>query len=471
MPDQKQIAILGGGLAGLSAAWKLSEAGTPVRVFEKEDIPGGMSATIRKDGYLYDYGGHRFITKREDVLDEIQQLMGPEFRPGLRQTQYLLWGKRLNYPLELGNLVRSVSPFVSAHCLADYAWTRAKDRIVGLPEDNFEAWVVKRFGRRLYDLFFGQYTAKIWGIPPSTISRDWAAQRISIVSLGDAVKQLLVKPKEDPRTYTRTYYYCDRGIGRIAERMTDVIRTNGGEVRFDSPVTGLKMREGRVESVVARCDDRDEEFPCDIIVNTAPVTDIVKMMDPPAPPEVIESANRLRYRAIAFVFMALDQEKVSDNDALYVPESRYVFFRIEQYKYWSMKMVPSPDVTSLCLEVSCFKGDEVWNTPDQVLFERCVEGLKHAGLIADERVVTSYFVRRMDYVYPVFEIGYQEHARKVRDYVDSVPNLISYGRQGYYQYIHMHHVIAKGFQVADHILNGSDRSLILSVGTEEEYFG
>jgi len=469
--DAKGIVVLGGGLAGLSAAWKLAEAGVPVRVIEKEAIPGGMCATIQKDGYRFDYGGHRFITKRKDVLEEIQKLMGPEFRPGYRITQYLLWGKRLNYPLELGDLVRKVSPWVSASCLLDYAWTSVKAKFVELPEDNFEAWVTKRFGRRLYDIFFGQYTAKIWGLPPSRISKDWAAQRISIVSLGDAVRQLIFKPKEDPRTYTRTYYYCDLGIGRIAERMTERIEATGGTVSLSTEVTGLELRNGRIESVIVSADGSEQRVPCDMVISTIPITDAVRMMDPAPPAEALDSARKLRYRAVAFVFMTLDQEKVSDNDALYVPEPKYVFFRIEQYKFWSTKMVPSPDKTSLCLEVSCFKGDELWQMPDERLFRQCVDGLKEAGLLQDERVITDYFVRRLDYVYPVFEIGYQEHAERLRQYVDSIPNLISYGRQGYYQYIHMHHVIAKGLQAANHILTGSDRAEIQRVGTEEEYFG
>ncbi len=194
---QKQgIIVLGGGLAGLSAAWKLADSGAAVRVIEREDIPGGMSATIAHNGYRFDFGGHRFITKRKDVLEEIQRLMGGEFRPGYRRTRYLLWGKRLNYPLELGNLVRNVSPAVSARCLLDYLWARAKAGVMDIPEDSFEDWVVKRFGRHLYDIFFGQYTAKIWGIPPSTISKDWAAQRISLVNLGDAVRQARYEAQE-----------------------------------------------------------------------------------------------------------------------------------------------------------------------------------------------------------------------------------------------------------------------------------
>ncbi len=471
MGDVHKVVVLGGGLAGLSAAWKLAEAGFAVEVIEKADIPGGLSATINRDGYLYDYGGHRFITKREDVIAEIQGLMGDEFSTRERKTQYLLWNKRLNYPLELGNLVRNVSPVVSAQCLLDYIWTTTKGKFKRLPQDNFEDWVVSRFGRHLYEIFFGQYTAKIWGIPPSTISKDWAAQRISILSLGDAIRQLVFKPKEDPRTYTRKYYYCDRGIGRISERMVEQIVAHGGNVRFSCPVTGVGLEDGRVRSVTVSENGEEKRLDCDLLINTIPITDLVQMMSPEAPADVIDAARKLRHRAMVFLFVVLNQEKVSDNDALYVPEPKYTFFRIEQYKFWSPEMVPDPNTTSLCLEISCFKNDETWHTPDEELLERSVRGLIDARLLRDKSLVTDYFSKRLDHVYPVFEIGYRPRADLLRSYVDSLPNLISYGRQGYYQYIHMHHVIAKGFKTAEHLIKGVDRSEIQRVGTEEEYLG
>jgi len=467
----KKVVILGGGLAGLSAAWKLAEAGILVEVIEKEDYVGGMSATIKKKGFLFDFGGHRFITKRQDIIKEIQKLIGKDFRPGIRQTQYLLWGKRLNYPLELGDLVRKVSPIVSFKCLADYVWTSIKGRFVKLPEDNFETWVTKRFGKHLYNIFFGQYTAKIWGMPPARLSRDWAAQRISILSLGDAIKQLIVKPKDDPRTYTKKYYYCEYGIGQIADKMTERIKKSGGIVHLKSEPVKINLKNGNVDSVVINSFTGLQTIKCDYLINTIPVTDTIRMLETKVPDSVLSSVKKLKYRAIVFIFLALDQERASDNDALYVPESKYFFFRIEQYKFWSMKMVPSQDKTSLCLEVGCFKDDEVWNMSDEELFDNGLTGILEAKLVIDENVIMGYFVRRLDYVYPVFEIGYEKHAKKVRDYVDSIPNFISYGRQGYFQYIHMHHVIAKGFQAADHIINGSNRDLIKNLGTEEEYFG
>lgn len=469
--EKKKVVVLGAGLAGLSAAWKLAEAGHKVEVIEKEEYVGGMSATIKKRGFYFDFGGHRFITKRKDVIKEIQKLMGKDFRPGMRQTQYLLWGKRLNYPLELGDLVRKVNPLISFLCLSDYIWTSIKGKFVKLPEDNFESWVVKRFGKHLYDIFFGQYTAKIWGMAPSRLSRDWAAQRISILSLGDAIKQMLIKPKEDPRTYTKKYYYCEYGIGQIAEKMAGKIKNNGGSIYLHSEPSKINLQNGRVNSVEVKTADGTKKLACDYLINTIPVTDTVKLISKKLPQEITDSTKKLKYRAVAFVFLALDQERASDNDALYVPEPKYFFFRIEQYKFWSMRMVPSSDKTSLCLEIGCFKGDEVWNMSDEELFNKGVAGLIEANLIEDENVIMGYFVRRLDYVYPVFEIGYDKYAKKIRSYVDSIPNLISYGRQGYFQYIHMHHVIAKGFQAADHIINGSEKSLIQKLGMEEEYFG
>ena len=43
-----------------------------------------------------------------------------------------------------------------------------------MPDISFEDWIIKRFGRTMYDIYFGPYSYKLWGVPPSQISADWA---------------------------------------------------------------------------------------------------------------------------------------------------------------------------------------------------------------------------------------------------------------------------------------------------------
>lgn len=468
---KQKIVILGAGLAGLAAGWKLSELGHEVIVIDQKSIPGGLCGTIQYKDYLFDYGGHRFITNNQAIVAEIKELMGDDFWTNTRKTQYFLWHKYLNYPLELKDMILKVSPIISAKAMLDYFWTALKNKIKPLPEDSFEDWVVKRFGRTLYQIFFGQYTQKVWGIPPNTMDKDWASQRISLLNLWDVFKKLIFKPKDEPRTYTSTYHYCTKGIGQIADKMAEAIKYNAGQIILNAEITKVEHNGKNIIAIEYKLDDAIKKISGEWILSTVPINHLIDYMAPVAPQNVIEAKDKLRYRSIIFLNLLIDEDLITHNDALYVPEPKYFFFRIEQFKLWSKQMSPK-DKTSLSLEISCFEGDEVWQMSDKDLYEKCVEGLKEMRLIKDESKILDYFTVREGIVYPVFDIGYKEKIAIVRDYLNNLSNLIFYGRQGNFQYIHMHHVIDMGIRAAK-LIQGqlSAKSDITKIGTGKEYFG
>ena len=89
--------ILGAGPAGLSAAYKLCEAGKKVTVLELEDQVGGLCRSIRKDGFFFDLGGHRFITKDDEIQIFLEELMGDQFLIRPRKSVIRLKNKFFNY--------------------------------------------------------------------------------------------------------------------------------------------------------------------------------------------------------------------------------------------------------------------------------------------------------------------------------------------------------------------------------------
>ena len=75
-------------------------------------------------------------------------------------------------------------------CIVDYVYQSIYKRIRHSPDTSFEDWVINRFGKKLYNTFFKDYTRKLWGIPPDKLSSDWAAERISLLNLWDVVLRL-----------------------------------------------------------------------------------------------------------------------------------------------------------------------------------------------------------------------------------------------------------------------------------------
>ena len=105
----KHVVVLGAGPAGLSAAWELSKEGVHVDVLEMESQVGGLCRSTRKDGFIFDLGGHRFITKDTLVSTEVEELMGDELEVRPRKSVIRLQGKFFNYPLELGDTLKKMN--------------------------------------------------------------------------------------------------------------------------------------------------------------------------------------------------------------------------------------------------------------------------------------------------------------------------------------------------------------------------
>src|SRR5205085_8813377 len=179
------VLVLGGGPAGLTAAYLLGKAGRHAVVLEAEDQVGGLAKTVERDGYRFDLGGHRFFTKAIEVDMLWHEILGEEFLLRPRMSRIYWNGRYLDYPLRGPDVIRKLGPIELARCVASYL------RAVLLPkrrEESLEAWVTNRFGRRLFELFFKTYTEKVWGAPTTEIRAEWAAQRIKGLSFFAAAR-------------------------------------------------------------------------------------------------------------------------------------------------------------------------------------------------------------------------------------------------------------------------------------------
>jgi protoporphyrinogen oxidase len=167
--------VIGGGPAGLTAAYCLAKHGLHSIVLEKGDRVGGISRTETYKDYRFDIGGHRFFTKVPEVQHLWREMLGDDFIKVPRLSRIYYQGKFFSYPLEPMNAVSNLGVIQSL--LIVYSYFKVK--FYPLPvEENFEQWVTNRFGQRLYQTFFKSYTEKVWGIPCTQIRADWAAQRI-----------------------------------------------------------------------------------------------------------------------------------------------------------------------------------------------------------------------------------------------------------------------------------------------------
>jgi len=446
-----RVAILGGGACGTTAAWHLARAGAEVTVIEREPRIGGLCGTEERDGFRFDFGGHRFLSKSRSLQALVQELVGEDLLLRTRSSAVLHGGRRYRYPLELDDVVRNAGLADGALALLSYARQRLTTRRADV---SFEDWVVQRFGRRLYDAFFGPYTHKLWGIAPTEISADWAAQRISLPSLGDVALRLGGLRHGGARTYARRYFYPRLGIGQIFERMAAVAEARGARFRLGARVTGLdRARDGRVRAVRFSSAERgDEELRCDAVISTIALPLVARMLGAGSlPSQVARAADRLRFRAIRLVHLMLDRAEFSPHTWLYVSEPQYRIARIQEPRRRSPDMAP-PGRTSLMLELPCDVGDATWTASEADVTARCLDELGALGFGDVARDVRGHFSSFVGEGYPIYELDYRRQRQRVLDFLGETPNLVTVGRQGAFRYVFMDTAMDMGVAAAEQLL-------------------
>jgi len=454
------IVILGGGPAGISAAWRLSELGHPVVVLERDGAVGGMGKTITVGKYGVDYGPHTFHIRETEESRAIHHAIEPFFGPDplilTRGTRVLLRGKEYVYPLEMLQVLTGVSPFLSARIIFDYAVATIKSTLAPPKhEDSFEEWGVRNLGRTLYDLCFGIYSERVWGLPTSQISSK-QAQRVAKLNLKNVILRT-IGIKADPATYFTKYMYPRQGISVLFENMAAAARNNGATICLDAPVVRLEREGDRIARVVYTHGGVETAIACSGVLSTLPLPALVNMMTPALPAAVAQHAAKLRYRSLKLIYIALKRNQLTDYHWVYLLDGQFRVNRMSEQKNVSPEMVPEGR-TVLCIELSCWRDEPVWEASDEEVYRIALADLLKMGYGVAESEVDDYHVTDIPTAYPVYELNFEDHLIPVLEGVHEVPNLLTLGRHGLFLNNSMDDNVLLGMKIGDHIARGGFNS-------------
>ncbi len=466
-PPKKRVLIVGAGPAGLTAGFDAVETGWQVTVLEKDpQYVGGISRTVCHDGYRFDIGGHRFFSKSAEVTRWWKERLPDDFIQVRRLSRIYYRGKFFDYPLKPWNALSNLGFFTSAGCVISYGWARLFPR---KPEKSLEDWVSNRFGRKLFSIFFKTYTEKVWGIPTSELSADWAAQRIKGLSLTKAVLNAFRGKQEGAviKTLIDKFSYPRLGPGQMWEKTAADIRERGGSIEMGTSVTRIRHANGRVTSVEATgADGRSRVFEAEHFVVTMPLRETVLAFDPPLSAATREAAGRLRYRDFLTVALVVEGPNPFPDNWIYIHEPDVKLGRIQNFMNWSEAMIGKPGTTCLGLEYFCFEGDGLWTMSDADLIELGKKELAQLGLASADRVRGGYVVR-VEKAYPIYDPGYQENLAVIRGEISSFANLHPVGRNGMHKYNNQDHSMMTAMLAVRNMDGGSFN--LWNVNSDAEY--
>jgi len=469
------VAIIGAGPAGLTAAYQLTKLGYSVTVIEKDPVyVGGISRTVEHDGFRFDIGGHRFFSKSKEVVDLWNEILPDDFIERPRMSRIYYEGKFYSYPLRGFEALMNLGIWRSAMCMLSYAKAKAfptKD------PRSFEQWVVNQFGHKLYSIFFKTYTEKVWGMPCDEMSADWAAQRIKGLSLGGAVidglkRSLgLNKRRNDGmavKTLLETFRYPRQGPGMMWDAARDKVLAGGNRVLMGTALHQISQDQatGRWRVAARRGDDM-LTINAGHVISSAPMRELAGRIHPL--PATLPNALDLNYRDFLTVALMIRSDDLFPDNWIYIHDPRVKVGRVQNFRSWSPEMVPDEALACVGLEYFCFEGDGLWSASDDDLVALATKELATLGL-ADPATVVGGRVVRQEKAYPVYDDAYRTNVEEMRGELEArYPTLHLVGRNGMHRYNNQDHAMMTAMLTVRNIQAGERIYDIWAVNEDAEY--
>ncbi|MFT4599978.1 MAG: protoporphyrinogen oxidase [Arenicella sp.] len=449
---KKKVAIIGAGPAGITAAYQLAKKGHEVEVFEAGAEVGGLSRTIDLWDQRVDLGPHRFFSNDTKVNNVWLEVVGKDYKMVDRLTRIYYKKKFYYYPLKPFDALKKLGVGTAFLCVMSYM----KERIIPTKKDgSFETWVIGRFGKRLFGIFFKTYSEKLWGISCKDLDEDFAAQRIKKLSLFSAVWNAMFPGKKNKhKTLVDQFAYPLDGTGMVYERMKDKIEAQGGKVHLNTPVKKVNCKDSKVDSLELM---NGETKAYDHIISSMPITHLMKNMDE-VPQEVIDANSELKFRNTILVYLKVEGVDVFPDNWLYVHANDLEMGRITNFCNWVPEINKGQQSTIVVAEYWAYDTDEIWKKSEADLIELGKSELRQTGLIKDLEISDGHIVK-IPKCYPVYATGYKIPLKKVEAHLSTIDGLSVIGRYGAFKYNNQDHSILMGILAAENIAEGATNNL------------
>ena len=271
MQTTRTVTIVGAGVAGLTIGYRLAREGYRVTVIEKYDVVGGLARTFHYGDFHFDVGPHRFHTENARVAGFIREILKEEAIEIPRKSGARMFNRFHEWPLRPGILMAMPITLM---------FKGARDLLFKekLPGDSFEADVVNKYGRTLYDIFFEPYTRKFLFYSPSELHRDWARAGVNRAVIDKRAHSdnlwSLLKNTLMPKPVETMFLYPPHGVGRFSDLLAEGIVALGGRILINTPVAEVEENGTRIVAVRTA----NERIACENIVWTAPLTTLNRLL-------------------------------------------------------------------------------------------------------------------------------------------------------------------------------------------------
>jgi len=424
-PRQCDVAILGAGLTGMSAAHHLARASVSYRLFEKQAHAGGLAVTREEAGYRFDCTGHLLHLRDDEIRDFALGFIGDEYDWIERHSAIFSHGVFTAYPFQ-ANLF-GLPPAVAYECLKGFldAWRRHDDG----PYRDFEHFCLAKFGPGISEHFMVPYNTRMWGAHPREITAAWCQRFVPVPTPEDVVAGATGLGNR-ALGYNTRFVYPRRGIGVLSSGMAaglgDAVELSRAPLAID-----FNRRELHFE---------DECVPYRQLIATAPLDALLRLATA-LPREIEEAVGQLRCNSLYYLDLALERPAGAPFHWIYVPEARFPFYRVGCYSHFSGQMAP-PGKAGLYVEL-------VTREPPSLdeLLPAVTAGLMEMSIIDGEHDIAFARLRSIENAYVLFDHHHYGALDQIHPFLTR-HGVHACGRYGGWNYSSMGDALAFGREAA-----------------------
>ncbi|MBM4015711.1 MAG: FAD-dependent oxidoreductase [Planctomycetes bacterium] len=442
-----RVVVLGGGPAGLGAAWQLAARGRArVTLVEQNSWFGGNAASFEWEGQRLDFGSHRLHPACDPaILAELKQLLRADLIDRPRHGRIRLLGRFIHFPLKPLDLALRLPP--------SFGLGLAKDGLLkplrrGVGGDTFAAVLQENLGPVMCRRFYFPYARKLWGRDPAELSGIQARRRVAAGTVWKLVRKVLSMVPGLKKPGAGRFWYPRLGFGQISDAIAAAAQRSGAELLLEHRVKLLESPRGAAPwRVWIDRGGKESVLEADFVWSTLPVTLVPKLLAEPPPAAIAAATSAVRYRAMLLIYLKLPIERFTEFDAHYFPEAEIAITRLSEPKNYPGLGVPHGS-TTLCAELPCELGDDRWKADDRALGDLVAADLARAGIPLPV-APSAVRVMRLPQAYPTYLNGYEQPLAELDRFCDALPRFLTFGRQGLFQHDNTHHALAMAWGAVD----------------------
>jgi protoporphyrinogen oxidase len=411
------IVVLGSGMAGFGAAYRLHQEGIAPVMYDKNGYYGGHTMSFRYDsGFLFDIGPHISFTKDTRIQELLAESVGGRFET-LQISLNNYWrGYWPTHPVQLHlhgmpeeTIVKVISDFVEERS--------APER----PIRNYEDWLYTSFGKTFAESFPMQYTRKYHTTTADNMSTDWLGPRVYRPSLEEVLRGAISASAPQVHYITHFRYPSEGGFRLYLNKFVPMgnIKLEHELISVDPRVRQLKFSNGLVTQY-------------DSLVSSVPLPDMIRMIQG-APDDVVEASRKLACSTCVLVNIGINRADISNAHMTYFYDEDICFTRLSFPHMLSSRNAP-PGTGNIQAEVYFSEKYKPFSGKAEDWIDPVIRDLKKVGLVREEDEILCRKAMLLRYANIIFDLERADALKTVHDYLDDIG--IAYcGRYGDWGYM------------------------------------